>query len=280
MLKSETIKSGQERINNINIPKIIFIVPYRNRENDYTHFTVYMKYLLEDIPRKDYMIYISHQHDERAFNRGATKNIGFLAIREKYPNDYKDITFVFHDIDVLPYKKNLLDYTTVKGTVKHFYGFDYALGGIFSITGADFEEIKGFPNFWGWGWEDNVINKRCIDNGIIIDRSRFYPIAHPEFIHTSMQRTKLLNNKRPDINRCEHDNLDTLRDVKYSIIDDPSCNTISTIQIDYFNTVLDYSTNRFYIQDLVDNRVISRDHSQSILQKHYKSRWSLQILGK
>ena len=268
-----------------NIPKIIFIVPYRNRENDLTHFRVYMKYILEDILITDYEIYFSYQNDERAFNRGATKNIGFLAMREKYPDHYRDITFVFNDIDILPYKKNMLNYTTEIGIVKHFYGFNFALGGIFSITGADFETVKGFPNFWGWGWEDDVINNRCIENDIKIDRTSFYPIAHPDFIQTSMQRNKLLSDQRPDVNRCRDDNIDTLKNVKYSMVtyndndnilnnqlSDCWCHNSAIIKIDNFNTIRQYTPNRFYIQDLVKNRVIVNDRSK--ISAH-KLRWSL-----
>jgi len=117
------------------IPKIVFIVPYRNRPQHKYFFTNYMTSILKDSD-VDYEIYISHQCDARSFNRGATKNIGFISVKNKYPEDYKNITFVFNDIDTLPFA-NIFNYETTHGVVKHFYGFNYALGGIVSITGGD-----------------------------------------------------------------------------------------------------------------------------------------------
>ena len=85
------------------VPEIVFIVPYRNREEHKMFFTVYMKFLLEDMPPEKYRIFFVHQCDNRPFNRGAMKNIGFLAIRNMYPNEYKNITLVFLDVDNLPF---------------------------------------------------------------------------------------------------------------------------------------------------------------------------------
>ena len=133
---------------------------------------------MEDVPEKDWTYYFVHQRDTRPFNRGGMKNIGFLAIKYKYPNHYKDITFIFNDVDTLPYDKNILNYETDFGVVKHFYGFNFALGGIFSIRGADFEKTNGFPNFWAWGGEDNLIHERAKNVGLIIDRNNFFTIGN------------------------------------------------------------------------------------------------------
>jgi hypothetical protein len=131
--------------------------------------------VLEDYNTKYKILYI-HQKDTRDFNRGAMKNIGFLYIKETYPEDYLHITLVFNDIDTMPYTKNFLHYETTPGTIKHFYGYRFSLGGIVSITGGDFEKINGFPNFWTWGFEDNELNKRALAAKLTIDRSEFYPI--------------------------------------------------------------------------------------------------------
>ncbi len=166
-------------------PEVIFIVPYRDREPHKHFFSEYMnRVVMSDyVKNKDYAIYFVEQKDTRPFNRGAIKNIGFLAIKYKYPLHYQNITFVFNDVDTIPHKKNVLDYKTTHGTIKHFYGFTFALGGIFSITGADFERIGGFPNFWGWGCEDNCIYDRALQHGVYVDRSTFFKIGDMNILH-------------------------------------------------------------------------------------------------
>lgn len=180
-------------------PNLVFIIPYRGREKQRDFFKRHMSYILEDIPKTQYKIFFVEQNDNRSFNRGALKNIGFLAMKDLYPDDYKNITFVFNDVDTMPYCKNFLDYDTTLGTIKHFYGFEFALGGIFSIKGDDFEKINGFPNFWAWGFEDNLIHKRAKLHGLIIDRSQFYPISDINIMHLSDGLVRNVNRTDFDI---------------------------------------------------------------------------------
>ena len=164
----------------IETPKVIFIVPYRDRQQQYEFFARQMAHVLEGT---SYRILYIHQKDTRSFNRGALKNIGFITVKNLYPETYRNITLVFNDIDTMPYVKGFLNYETVPGLVKHFYGFTFALGGIASMTAGDFERVNGFPNLWAWGYEDNALNQRVIKNGIRIDRTQFYPILDKNILH-------------------------------------------------------------------------------------------------
>ena len=224
----------------MSIPTKIFIIPYKNRGSQKHHFEIYMKYILEDLPKSDYEIYFSHQTDNRPFNRGATKNIGFLAMKAKYPNHYKNISFIFNDIDTMPIRKNILNFATTEGTVKHYYGFKFALGGIFSITGADFEKCGGFPNFWGWGLEDNCIQNRIVRNNITIDRSTFYEYLNHNILHINDDLKKLLT--KQDVYRYKYHTTDTLNDIRNLdyIIED------NFIHIKNFNTKFNFENDVFY----------------------------------
>ena len=214
----------------MNIPNIVFIVPYRNRPQHKFFFSNYLSNILTNT-NMNYEIYFSHQCDARSFNRGATKNIGFLAIKNKYPEHYKDITFVFNDVDTIPFD-NIFDYETEIGIVKHFYGFEYALGGIVSLKGSDFEATNGFPNFWGWGMEDNVLQKRCEKNGLRIDRSNFFPIGSPEILQLFDGVSRLINRKDPW--RATHDNgidgIHSIKKLEFSI-DIESHNPLDNINV-------------------------------------------------
>lgn len=226
----------------MSVPKLVFIVPYRAREPQKVHFMVYIKYLLEDYNKDDYEIFFVHQNDKRSFNRGAMKNIGFLAIKQKYPNDYQNITFVFNDVDTLPCVKNILPYETRHGVVKHFYGFKFALGGIFSITGKDFERCNGFPNFWGWGLEDNVMNKRVLDNNIKIDRSTFFTIGSLEIIQILDKPMRLINDRETTAQTTD-EGLKDIKNLEFTFQNE-------YIQVKNFITKNEFIRNEFYGRDI------------------------------
>ena len=199
------------------VPKKIIIVPYRNREN---HKIFFMKHMNDYFENEDKIeMYFVHQMDNRCFNRGGMKNIGFLAMKNKYPNHYKNITFIFHDIDTLPRNKGILKYDTTVGSVVHHYGTTFALGGIVVIKGIDFEKITGFPNYWGWGMEDNMLQERCIQYNIKIDRSNFFPMHDKENIIRLFDGfLRVANTREPSIYKFEtSDSLLDIHKLTYNI---------------------------------------------------------------
>lgn len=241
------------------VPKRIFIVPYRNRVQHKFFFCKYMSYILED--KDDYEILFIHQCDARTFNRGAIKNIGFMAARNKYPEHYKDITFIFNDVDTIPFTK-IFDYETTHGVVKHYYGFEYTLGGIVVMKGGDFERTNGYPCFWGWGMEDNVLQKRCDAVGLNTDRSVFYKIGSPEILQLFDGISRIISKKDPW--RGEYDDgidgLNTIRELKYTIddkSDNPNDNIfvvanprIKVINVKTFLTRIPFGAEEYYHYDL------------------------------
>ena len=209
-------------------PKLVFIVPYRDREPQRFFFQNYMTYLMEDYEEGvDYLLFFVEQMDSRPFNRGAMKNIGFRVVKDLFPDSYKDVILVFNDVDVLPYKKGLLRFEPPEGgrTIMHHYGFEFALGGIFSIRASDFESINGFANYWSWGFEDNLLQSRAKSAGIHIDRSNFFALHDMRILHINDGNKKSLN-----------------RAYMYELIKDTGMNGITTIQ--NLNYTLEKENNR------------------------------------
>lgn len=259
------------------IPKRVFIVPYRNRIQHKFFFSQQMNFILEG--ETDYEIYFSHQIDSRPFNRGAMKNIGFLAMKNKYPNDYLDMTFIFNDVDTLPFHK-LFDYQTIHGIVKHYYGFTAALGGIVVFKGDDFEKVNGFPNLWGWGLEDSCIQDRCNKCNLIIDRSNFYSLGSPEILQLFDGIKRLVS--KNDTKRMKNDDgtngLNTIHKLTYTInnkSNNPEDNKyiinndyISYINVTTFMTSIQCNSDTYHEYDLREpvSQIYNPDNSKKLLQ--------------
>ena len=201
-------------------PEFVVIVPYRDRPQQLAEFETQMRIVLANIDPATYRILYICPCDTRPFNRGAMKNIGFRVVRDLYPHTYTQITLVFHDIDTLPTGPDVIpDYRTTTGVVKHFYGYTHALGGIVSIRAADFERINGFPNYWAWGYEDNMLQTRVMNAvpRMSIDRSTFYVIN--DAVHIRQDRggcTRTVNRGEFDrYMRMDPEGINTIRGVVY-----------------------------------------------------------------
>ena len=233
------------------IPKLVFIVPYRDREEHLSKFKSHMKYIFEDIPQCEYEIFYIHQNDNRTFNRGAMKNIGFLFVRKKYPNHYKTITLVFNDVDTMPANKETFDYHTHIGIVKHFYGQKFALGGIVSINAGDFEKTNGFPNYWAWGYEDNALLHRVINSKLNIDRSQFLLLLNKAVIHLNDTFERVVNKNEFDRYVQEYkfmnsnDGISTISNLSYE--EDKSTNFV---HVNGFTTAVSETPEMNKIHDL------------------------------
>ena len=229
----------------MSVPKRIFVVPYRNRAVHLDGFRKRMRDYLGDAISECHVC-VAHQYDDRPFNRGAMKNIGFLAMRKKYPDDYKDITFIFHDVDTWPREDGMIPYETTHGVVSHFYGYHFALGGIFAIKGADFEKTGGFPNFWGWGMEDNVMNQRCISANLRIDRSCFYEISDRRMVRPfdGFKRTMA----KQEIVEYKNSECDSMTDIRNINV----CETSGMLNVLSFEVSKDWRSLEFMHKDIRD----------------------------
>ena len=216
------------------VPSVVFIVPYRDRSQQQGFFARHMKTVMEDVSKDDYKIYYIHQTDKRDFNRGAMKNIGFLMVKNKYPTHYKNITLVFNDVDTMPYSKNFLKYVTTPGIVKHFYGYKFALGGIVSITGSDFEKTLGFPNFWAWGYEDNTLKKRVDKHKLKVDYNQFYPIMDKNILQLKDGLKKIVNRTEFDsyMSNSENSGHHTIKNLLYEINEETGFVNVKTFETD------------------------------------------------
>jgi len=149
--------------------KYNFIIPYRNRKEHLQEFIQRFTGYLEgkDI---DAHFYVIHQITPGGFNRGAMLNIGFLEVCKIRP----DGLFIFHDVDTYPTAWGSIQYNAKPGTFRHpvLNSSPNNLGLICSCWKTEYERLNGFPNYTGWGSEDDALYYRATKQGIPIDEHR------------------------------------------------------------------------------------------------------------
>jgi hypothetical protein len=164
---------------------VAIIVPYRDihvaqkRAQHLKRFVPHMNTFLSKLCQQgklsDYHIYIVEQSDDgRKFNRGKLLNIGFDMARK---SGRKHDVFIFHDVDLLPqddlgawYSKFPTKPVHIARVWDRYSNNPKYFGGVVSFSSSDYKRINGYPNtFWGWGGEDDEMQKRLERLGIQFD---------------------------------------------------------------------------------------------------------------
>jgi len=229
--KAQTSTTSSSSTNHQDLRSIAIIVPFRDmhpaqqRSKHVQTFVPFMiNFLQKQLDQKkiiDYHIYIIEQsNDKRKFNRGKLLNIGFDIARKnkgrRRPTNNNHNSkavemvdhdvFIFHDVDLLPTSEEILaPYYTQFPTVPihiarvwdRYSNNPKYFGGIVSFSASDMKRINGYPNtFWGWGGEDDEMQKRCERLNIKWTSPTMNSIHHR---HSSNN-----NNKKPIITDLEN----------------------------------------------------------------------------
>jgi len=164
---------------------VAIIVPYRDlhvEQKRAAHLKQFVPHMIQFLQKakdkgwvSEFHIYIVEQsNDGRKFNRGKLLNIGFDVAR-KSPKKH-DI-FIFHDVDLLPQDDLAKWYTKFPTRPLHiarvwdrYSNNPKYFGGVVSFSSSQYKRINGYPNtFWGWGGEDDEMQRRLERLGIQFD---------------------------------------------------------------------------------------------------------------
>jgi len=155
--------------------KLGVIVPYRDREE---HLIIFKKHITEYLNKQNILfeLIIVEQTNDKPFNRGKLLNIGFIEA-ERLGCDY----VVFHDVDMLPIDVDYSYSPDVLQLANNFIAdtdytkeiYDGYFGGVTMFPIDSFKKVNGYPNdFWGWGFEDDELLRRCIQSEIETDSKK------------------------------------------------------------------------------------------------------------
>lgn len=238
---------------------VAIIVPYRDihvAQNRARHLKLFIPHMHEFLQKQlkkgtlvDYHIYIVEQsNDNRKFNRGKLLNIGFDIARKnkcRKSSAPRHDVFIFHDVDLLPGDDLGSSYTKFPTVPLHiarvwdrYSNNPKYFGGIVSFSESDMKRINGYPNtFWGWGGEDDEMQKRCEKLGIQWDSPRKGTIQDLEDMNLQEKLTFLKNHRNW---KCmvkwealkEHESTwrqNGLADLKYSILKMENLDSSNTV---------------------------------------------------
>ena len=158
---------------------LAIIIPYRNRQE---YLERWMRAVYPHL-RKNVRIIVCEQSRDRAFNRGAVLNAGFM-----HALKLGATRVIFHDCDLLPSRDLFDDYFAEwPRPIVHFgcrfsrYNNDSRYFG--GVVGFEVANFPGFSNrFYGWGGEDDSLRNR-------VDSCDIYYPEHGDYIDMENYRT-------------------------------------------------------------------------------------------
>ena len=114
----------------------------------------------------------------------AVKAGGFLFVTGQMPTLPNDPTKLIEG-DIISQTHQVMKNLKLVLTAANTSLEDVVFVRIYLINFQDFEKMNGFPNFWGWGFEDNAMNARCKQNKITIDRDNWYKYQSKHILHST-----------------------------------------------------------------------------------------------
>ena len=180
-----------------NKEKLTIILPIRDREHHLNKMLPALTKLL-NYQKLNYNIIIIEQSIGKSFNKGKLNNSGFIEAVKRYSPKH----VLFSDIDNIPLYKNSYRIELFNELIfNHYYGYSNVLNGVFSCSVNTFYKMNGFSNkYWGWGQEDDDINRRAIIMDIPVNRDNLLQITSYNRIERSKQA---LNMKMLDIDDAD-----------------------------------------------------------------------------
>ena len=152
------------------------IVPVRDRDKE-LNTLIYNLSKIFKTQGITYTFYIVHQDDDNPFNKGLLNNIGFLYAEK---NNFTD-NYLFNDVTVYPLKSNNYNFNFKyeNNIIYNPFGYKHCLSRFFLTNKKTMYKINGYSNeYWGWGYEDEDIQKRCKLHNVIINRNIFTHRSH------------------------------------------------------------------------------------------------------
>ena len=203
----------------------------QKRSEHLRRFIPYMVDFLSKCNSSSFHIYVIEQSDDgRKFNRGKLMNIGFKYAKQQHHYD----AYILHDVDLLPnddlcpwygMEPNETGVIHLAHAWGRYLGHPGFIGGVVSLSEAQFEVINGYPNnFWGWGGEDDEMSIRLNRTGIPVQYPTLGSYSDMESMDAGQKMDLLFSNR-------QWMNVEQQRLIKDQAIDDEwKRNGLSTLE--------------------------------------------------